>query len=238
MLRYIGAFFRRLDETSAGNVVLIRFSTKDNAIPLTRPDQFPSKLSALTLGQARKYLARLPAEPNKSNQLWCDAMLLTDEPEMVASEALSLFRDGGWMIRATPHAIQDAERTIVAGWGAYTCDEFQSRAIERKILTHLKTPVVMKHKRVQEETHNASVVTLDYKSKFHKAVSTKDGKTQELPFADHFLCCPADKPRVQAFLHKHFKRGGDALFGYRKMRFIPECDTLNSPAAKCFGKMQ
>ena len=125
-----------------------------------------------------------PPNRTKAIKLWCDAMLLTNAPRLVVSEARSLHKDGGWAIRATPHAIQDAERTVTVGWGAYTCDEFQSLAIERKALLKLKVPITIKHKRVQEETRNDSVVTLDYKSKFHRGVTTttKDGKTLELPF--------------------------------------------------------
>jgi hypothetical protein len=236
VLRYIGAFFRRLEEISDGKIVIIRYSTKDSAIPLTRPDQFPSKLSALTLGQARKYLSRLPAEPNKNNQMWCDIMILTNKPNLVKEEARSLYYDGGWAIRATPHQIQDAERTVTAGWGPYTCDMLQSREIERKILLKLKVPVMMKHKRIQAEKRNDSVVTLDYKSKFHKSVAATatEGKTQELPFADHFMCRPADKPQVTRFLQEHFKRGGSQYFGYRKMRFVPETDVMHSPAMRKF----
>ena len=37
VLRYLGAFFRRLEEVSDGALVLIRFSTKVNVPPLTRP---------------------------------------------------------------------------------------------------------------------------------------------------------------------------------------------------------
>ena len=77
-----------------GKIVLIRFSTKQTATPLTRPANFPRQLAALMLGEAKKYLPRLQSEPNKSNQLWCDAMILTNDLDLVASEARNLYSSG------------------------------------------------------------------------------------------------------------------------------------------------
>ena len=39
---------------------------------------------------------------------------------------------------------------------------------------------------------------------------------------------------MRRFLQEHFKRGGSAHFGYRKMRFIAECDMMHSPALREF----
>ena len=88
-------------------------------------------------------------------------------------------------------------------------------SIEKKIAESLGVSVVIKHKKVQKATRNAAVLTMDYKSRFHKSASSKDGKEKDLPFADHYLCRPNDKANMQEFLLKQFKRGGDSLFGYR-----------------------
>ena len=44
VLRYLGAYFRRLEEVSDGQIVLIRFSVQVQATPLTRPANFPQQL--------------------------------------------------------------------------------------------------------------------------------------------------------------------------------------------------
>ena len=75
VLRYLGAFFRRLEEVSDGALVLIRFSTKVNAPPLTRPSNFAQQLSKLTLGQAKNIFLVLRESPIKiirfGAMLWC-----------------------------------------------------------------------------------------------------------------------------------------------------------------------
>ena len=131
-------------------------------------------------------------------------MILTNDPDLVASEARNLY-SSGWAVRASPHGIQDSDRTVSAGWGMYTDDSFESASIEKKIADSLGISVVVKHKRVQKATRNAAVLTLDYKSSFHKSARSKDGKEKELPFVDHYLCRPNDKARVQEFLQKQFK---------------------------------
>jgi len=188
VLRYIGSFLRQLEETSDGKIVLIRYSAKVHALPLTRPGNFAQQLSKLTLGQAKKYFPRLKGEPNKNNQIWCDAMLLTNDPDTVLSEAGSLYRSREFFVCATPHAIQDAEFTVSAGWAVYTDDLLSSASICSTLEGIAGFPVAIKHKRVREDTRNDSIVTLQYGSKFHKIA--KDENAPDLPMADHFLCRP------------------------------------------------
>ena len=236
VLRYIGAYFNRLEEVTAGRIVLIRFSTRQQAMPLTRPSNFPQQLAAMTLGQARRYFPRVTGEANNNNQIWFDAMLLTDEPNLVVAEARNLHHSRQWAIRATPHSIQDAERAASAGWGLFSADRLSPDALQAKLSLLAGVPIIIKHKRITQTTRNSSVLTLDYRSNFHRAVETQEGKEKhkDLPAADHFMCRPGDRTTVEQTLQQYLRLGGTAELDYRKVRYIPEYDRLNTAAERFF----
>ena len=147
VLRYIGSFFRRLEEVSDGKIVLIQFSVQNVATPLTRPNNFPQQLSKMTLGQARKYFPRISGEPNKSQQIWCDGMILTNAPDTVMTEARSLYRTKEFAVRASPHSIQDSERTSTIGFAVFTDDTLSPARIVQRLQQVAGVPIAIKHKK-------------------------------------------------------------------------------------------
>jgi len=224
ILRYLGAYFGRLEEVSDGKIVLNQFSVKRPIEPLLVPRQFQQLLPKLTLGQARKYFPRLNGEPNNNNQIWCDGMILTNDPQTVMQEAYRIFRSSEFAVRATPHAIQDAEDTATVGFGVYTDSLLSPVRILQRLQTIAECPIAIKHKRVQQTTQQSSIRTLKPGSDFHKLSAKDNADERDLPFADHFICRPKDEDKVQKTLEKEFRLGGSANLGFRKLRFVPKYD--------------
>ena len=97
----------------------------------------------------------------------------------------------------------------------YTDDSLSPESVRQAIVRVTGFPVAIKHKRVREETRNDGVITLKFRSSFHKIAKHEDAL--ELPFADHFICRPTDRQDLQATLERELRRGGGDALRFRKL---------------------
>ena len=238
VLRFVGRYLCELERRTDAKLVVSRYHAEREAPPFRQPKHFASKLSQLSLGQAKKYFPQFREEPRGTNDsIWFDMLLLFDEqPELVLQEMFAMSKSGGWPIRATPKEIQDAESTVECGFGIYT-HRLLSRTMVQQLISELAgVQVTVKNKKLQKPTSNKRLQSLDWGSSFHSKVDL-GFDDEEMPFADTFFCRPTDQDRVQLTLEKAFSSSGHPALQGRKIIFCPHFSRLNSKEERKFFKL-